>query len=427
MKQHTIGIIGLGYVGLPLAVHFARHFTTIGYDINQNRVTTLNQGFDYTNEVSNQDLQASTVQITSDKKFLPECNVYIITVPTPTDEANVPDLTPIKKASELIASVLKKGDIVVYESTVYPGVTEEECVPILEKFSNLKHLDDFNVAYSPERINPGDKVNTLESVMKIVSGDTQATLETVAGIYSKIIKAGVYKATTIKVAEAAKVIENTQRDVNIALMNELSELFNTLGIDTHDVLNAAGSKYNFLKFFPGFVGGHCISVDPYYLTHKAEIHGYTPNLMLTSRQINNSMVRFVGEQTIQRMLQANVLNAQTKVLILGVTFKENVPDIRNSKVFDLIKFLKTYHLNLDCIDIHANTEEVQHEYGITLATDIKQHDYDCVILAVSHNEYVDGGWEFIQKYLKKQSKNVVIDVKAVLPVEKPDSISLWRP
>lgn len=330
-----IGVVGLGYVGLPLAVHLAEHFDVTGFDINLNRVKSLQNGVDFTNEVGSEALASSDLKITHQLNEIASCNFYIVTVPTPTDQANVPDLGPVIKASESVASVLKKGDIVVYESTVYPGVTEETCVPILEAFSTgLKHLVDFNVGYSPERINPGDRINTLATVMKIVSGDTAESLDIIANVYAKVVDAGIYRAPTIKVAEAAKVIENTQRDVNIALMNELSELFNRIGIDTHEVLKAAGSKYNFLKFSPGLVGGHCIGVDPYYLTHKAEIHGYKSNLILMSRQINNSMPRFIAQQTIHSMVSSNLLNSDSRVLVLGVTFKENVPDVRNSKVFD---------------------------------------------------------------------------------------------
>jgi UDP-N-acetyl-D-galactosamine dehydrogenase len=423
-----IGVVGLGYVGLPLAVHLAEHFDVTGFDINLNRVKSLQNGVDFTNEVGSEALASSDLKITHQLNEIASCNFYIVTVPTPTDQANVPDLGPVIKASESVASVLKKGDIVVYESTVYPGVTEETCVPILEAFSTgLKHLVDFNVGYSPERINPGDRINTLATVMKIVSGDTAESLDIIANVYAKVVDAGIYRAPTIKVAEAAKVIENTQRDVNIALMNELSELFNRIGIDTHEVLKAAGSKYNFLKFSPGLVGGHCIGVDPYYLTHKAEIHGYKSNLILMSRQINNSMPRFIAQQTIHSMVSSNLLNSDSRVLVLGVTFKENVPDVRNSKVFDLIKLLEEYQISVDLADPYADEEETALEYNVKLSKHLENGTYDCVILAVAHDEYVLGSWAMTSGYLKP-GKGLVMDIKAFLPPEqKPAHINLWRP
>ena len=423
-----IGVVGLGYVGLPLAVHLAEHFDVVGFDINLHRVQSLQKGVDFTNEVGSAALASSDLKITHLLEEVAACNFYIVTVPTPTDQANVPDLGPVIKASESVASVLKKGDIVVYESTVYPGVTEETCVPILEKFSTgLKHLVDFNVGYSPERINPGDRVNTLATVMKIVSGDTPESLDIIANVYAKVVDAGIYRAPTIKVAEAAKVIENTQRGVNIALMNELSELFNRIGIDTHDVLEAAGSKYNFLKFSPGLVGGHCIGVDPYYLSHKAEIHGFKSNLILMSRQINNSMPRFIAQQTIHSMVSNNLLNSDSRVLVLGVTFKENVPDVRNSKVFDLINLLEEYQINVDLADPYADEEETALEYNATLSKHLENGVYDCVILAVVHDEYVSGSWGMVSGYLKPD-KGLVMDIKAFLPLEqKPAHINLWRP
>lgn len=422
-----IAVVGLGYVGLPLAVHLAEHFDVTGFDINLHRVNALKKGVDFTNEVGSDVLVRSGLKISHALEDIAECNFYIVTVPTPTDQANVPDLGPVMKASESVASVLKKGDIVVYESTVYPGVTEETCVPILERSSGLKHLLDFNVGYSPERINPGDRVNTLSTVMKIVSGDTEATLNTIADVYAKVVGAGVYRAPTIKVAEAAKVIENTQRDVNIALMNELSELFNRIGIDTHEVLKAAGSKYNFLKFSPGLVGGHCIGVDPYYLSHKAEIHGYKSNLILMSRQINNSMPRFIAQQTIHGMVSSDLLNSDSRVLVLGVTFKENVPDVRNSKVFDLIKLLEEYQINVDLADPYADEEETALEYKMSLSKHLENGVYDCVILAVAHDEYVTGSWAMASGFLKPD-KGLVMDIKAFLPPDqKPSHINLWRP
>lgn len=423
-----IAIVGLGYVGLPLAVHLVKHFEVVGYDTSKHRIDSLKNGIDFTNEVGSEVLKAAQLKVSSDLNEIADCNFFIVTVPTPTDSANVPDLSCVMRASESVASVLKKGDIVVYESTVYPGVTEETCVPILEKYSNgLKHLEDFNVGYSPERINPGDKVNTLASVMKIVSADTEKTLKVVSTVYNAIVEAGVYEAPSIKVAEAAKVIENTQRDVNIALMNELSELFNRIGIDTHEVLKAAGSKYNFLKFSPGLVGGHCIGVDPYYLSHKAEIHGFKSNLILMSRQINNSMPRFIAQQTIIEMANVGLLNGNTNVLVLGVTFKENVPDVRNSKVFDLIKLLNEYQVNIDIADPHADSDEMFIEYNVRPTVRLQQGGYDCVILAVSHDEYISGSWEMVSGYLKPE-RGVVMDIKAVLPPDcKPSHINLWRP
>lgn len=427
-KNRRIAVIGLGYVGLPLAVALSKHFCVVGYDIKKERVEKLLEGIDTTNEVSVDQLLSSTINISNDPECLTQCDFFIITVPTPTDEANVPDLGPVENATKLVSKYLKIGDIVVYESTVYPGVTEEKCVPILEDLSGLKHLTDFNVGYSPERINPGDKVKTLENVVKIISGDTESSLKVIESIYSSIISAGVYAAPNIRVAEAAKVVENTQRDVNIALINELSELFNRLDIDTHDVLKAAGSKYNFLNFYPGLVGGHCIGVDPYYLSYKAEIHGYMPNIIRSARQVNNAMPIFIAKQVIKNMLCNNLLDCESKTLILGVTFKENVPDIRNSKVFDLHDALVSYGLKVDLSDVYANSSEVEDEYGVKLTKEPEIHGYDCVILAVTHDLYVESGWELIKKFIKPNQTILVVDIKAVLPKsECPENIKLWRP
>lgn len=428
MNTRNICVIGLGYVGLPLAISLAKqNYGVVGYDINETRVSELQNGFDLTYEVSRDALNQSSLKITDKIELVIDCDFFIVTVPTPTGEGNIPDLTAIIKATEMIGGFLKNGDIVVYESTVYPGVTEETCAPVLEKVSGLKYLQDFNIGYSPERINPGDKVKTLENVVKIVSGDTIDSLEIISSVYESIITAGVHRASSIKVAEAAKVIENTQRDVNIALMNELSELFNRLNIDTHEVLQAAGTKYNFLNFYPGLVGGHCIGVDPYYLSYKAEIHGFLPTVIRASRQVNNAMPHFIAKQTIQKMVVNDLLSKGSKVLVLGATFKENVPDTRNSKVFDLVETLESYGLTVHIVDPLANVESTVEEYGVSLQDSIEEHDYECVILAVSHQIYVYGSWPMIVKHLKP-NKGVVIDIKAVLPVaEKPDFVELWRP
>jgi len=408
-----IAIIGLGYVGLPLAVEFGKKGPVIGFDINQNRINELKSGQDHTLEVTSEELQkAVQLSFSSNLDDLKTSNFFIVTVPTPVDQVNRPDLTPLKKASETVGQALKKGDIVVYESTVYPGATEEVCIPILEKISGLKFNQDFFAGYSPERINPGDKVNTLTKIKKITSGSTPEVANIVDAVYASIITAGTHKATSIKVAEAAKVIENTQRDLNIALVNELSVIFDRIGIDTLDVLEAAGSKWNFLPFRPGLVGGHCIGVDPYYLTHKAEEVGYHPQVILAGRRINDNMARYVARNTIKLMLQNGIDVPRAKVGVLGVTFKENCPDIRNSKVADLIKELEFWGAQVVVADPWADADEVRHEYGVELGTVNAQNPVDSVIVAVGHNEFRSLSANELRSYVKSE-KPVLADVKSL--------------
>jgi UDP-N-acetyl-D-galactosamine dehydrogenase len=388
LNNRKIAIVGLGYVGLPLAVEFGKQFDTLGFDINNQRVAQLRSGQDRTLETTAEELAlAAQLQFSTDAAALADCNVFIVTVPTPIDKANRPDLTPLVKASETVGKVLKPGDIVIYESTVYPGATEEVCVPVLEKFSGKKFNVDFYCGYSPERINPGDKVNTLTKIKKITSGSTPEVAEVVDALYKSIITAGTFKASSIKVAEAAKVIENTQRDLNIALVNELSVIFDRLDIDTTEVLEAAGSKWNFLPFRPGMVGGHCIGVDPYYLTHKAEEVGYHPQVILAGRRINDNMARYVARNVIKRMLCNGIDVARSTVGLLGITFKENCPDIRNSKVVDMVREFETWGIKVAVTDSWANAEEVAHEYGVQLGTVDADHPVDSLVVAVGHNEY----------------------------------------
>ena len=387
-RDTTIALIGLGYVGLPLAVEFGKHRPVIGFDINQARVAELQGGKDHTLECSPEQLKAAEhLRFSSQLDDLRDCGIFIVTVPTPVDDAHRPDLTPLVKASQTVGSVLKKGDVVIYESTVFPGATEEVCVPELEKASGLKFNQDFFCGYSPERINPGDKVNTLTTIKKITSGSTPDVAQAVDALYRQIITAGTHQASSIKVAEAAKVIENTQRDLNIALVNELSVIFSRLGIDTLDVLEAAGSKWNFLPFRPGMVGGHCIGVDPYYLTHKAEQVGYHPQVILAGRRINDNMGRYVARNTIKRMLQAGMDVPRCRIGVLGITFKENCPDIRNSKVIDVVRELQAWGAEVIVADTWADPAEVQHEYSIPLGAIDQDHPVDALIVAVGHNEY----------------------------------------
>jgi UDP-N-acetyl-D-glucosamine/UDP-N-acetyl-D-galactosamine dehydrogenase len=386
--MNKIAIIGLGYVGLPLAVEFGKLRPVVGFDINSHRVDELSNAKDSTLEVSREELkEAKLLEYTTDQSKLKECSIFIVTVPTPIDNANRPDLTPLEKASETVAKALSKGSLVIYESTVYPGCTEEVCVPILEKFSGLKFNQDFFCGYSPERINPGDKVNTLTKIKKITSGSTPEISKKVDELYRSIINAGTYLATSIKVAEAAKVIENTQRDLNIALVNELSVIFNRLDIDTLEVLEAAGSKWNFLPFRPGMVGGHCIGVDPYYLTHKAEQIGYNPQVILAGRRINDNMARYAARNVIKLMVKNGIDVSKSKIAVLGITFKENCPDIRNSKVIDLIRELESWGVDVLVADPWADAQEVTHEYGIQLTAYNELKNVDSVIVAVGHNEY----------------------------------------
>ena len=390
MKNSSIGIIGLGYVGLPLAAAFASKYQVIGFDINEKRITELNKGLDSTNEITPEQLNkviGSSLKLTTVLDDLSECTVYIVTVPTPVTSSKSPDLNPVIKATESVSKVLKKGDTVVYESTVYPGVTEEVCVPILEEKTGLKFNEDFFVGYSPERINPGDKKHTITKITKVVSGSTPETLKDLSELYGSIIEAGIYEAPTIKTAEAAKVIENTQRDINIAFVNELSIIFSKMGIDTHEVLKAAGTKWNFLNFFPGLVGGHCIGVDPYYLAFKSEALGYTPEMILAGRRINDSMPTFIVSQIVKQLLKQNKTSQNAKALILGATFKENCPDLRNSKVVDVYKELSEFGFSVDIFDPEADAKVFIKEYGFEKLKEPANKHYDVVILAVSHNSF----------------------------------------
>lgn len=385
-KKAKLAVIGLGYVGLPIALEFARKISVIGFDINEKRIEMMKQGIDPSNELTKEEFDGCDISFTNSLDVLREAKFFIVAVPTPVDEHNVPDLTPVKNASETIGKVIKKGDYVVFESTVYPGCTEEDCLPVIEKLSGLKNITDFKSGYSPERINPGDKTHTLAKIIKVVSGCDAGSLEEIAKVYELVVTAGVHKASSIKVAEAAKIIENTQRDLNIALMNELSIIFNMIGINTYEVLEAAGTKWNFLKFQPGLVGGHCIGVDPYYLTYKASELGYDAEVILAGRNINDNMAKYVAKTVIQHIIKNSGDVRSAKVLVKGATFKENVSDIRNSKVADVVKALKSYYLNVDVEDPHADSDELQHEYGFGLAAKTG-NDYDAVIVTVPHNDY----------------------------------------
>ena len=420
LTKKTIAIIGLGYVGLPLAVEFGKQHKVIGFDINPARVAELQSGQDHTLECSPQELQAAThLEYSCNPQDLARAQVYIVTVPTPVDQANRPDMTPLVKASETVGKALKAGDVVIYESTVYPGATEEVCVPILEKHSGLKFNAGFYCGYSPERINPGDKEHRLPTIKKVTSGSTPEVASAVDQLYGQIITAGTHKASSIKVAEAAKVIENTQRDVNIALMNELSLIFHKLGIDTMDVLHAAGTKWNFLPFRPGLVGGHCIGVDPYYLTHKAQEVGYHPEVILAGRRINDNMARHVADETIKLMLKKGLPVLGSKVLVLGLTFKENCPDLRNTKVVDIIKHLQAYHTQVDVFDPWIDLDEAEHEYGLRcLAQQPTEADYHAIVLAVGHRELVSMGEGGIKALA--QPGAVLYDVKSILPLGAAD-------
>lgn len=421
-----VSVVGLGYVGLPVAVALARGGdTVVAFDINESRIAELSRGVDRTNEVDAADLQAAALTLTADPAALAAADFHIVTVPTPINDANRPDLTPLIAASRTVGRVLKKGDIVVYESTVFPGATEEECVPVLEAESGLTFGVDFTVGYSPERINPGDKVHRFETITKVVSGSDAATLDIAAAVYGSVVTAGVHRAPSIKAAEAAKVIENTQRDLNIALMNELSQIFHRLDIDTRDVLDAAGTKWNFLPFTPGLVGGHCIGVDPYYLTHRAEIAGYKPEVILAGRNINDTVGQFVARETAKLLMRSG-RTMPYRVTLLGLTFKEDVPDIRNTRVVDIIAELKTFGIEVQVCDPMADAAEVKEEYGITLAARDDLQPADAVILAVSHQSFLDEGWPLISSLLVK-NQGVVADVKGVLDrATIPDGVTLWR-
>ncbi|WP_299714666.1 nucleotide sugar dehydrogenase [uncultured Tenacibaculum sp.] len=421
MNKPKIGIIGLGYVGLPLARLFATKYAVVGFDINEERINELRKGIDSTLEVENDVLQSVLVDKSSDSeglfcsfstKDLNDCTVFIITVPTPIDKNNRPVLTPLIKASETVGSVLKKNDIVIYESTVYPGATEEDCVPVLEKISGMKFNRDFYVGYSPERINPGDKLHTVEKILKVTSGSTPEVGKIVDGLYKSVITAGTHLAPTIKVAEAAKVIENSQRDINIAFVNELAKIFNLMDINTHDVLAAAGTKWNFLPFKPGLVGGHCIGVDPYYLAQKAQEYGYHPEIILAGRRLNDSMGEYVASEVIKLMIGNDLRIKDAKVLVLGITFKENCPDVRNTRVVDVVNALKDYGLNVDVFDPWADEEEVMLEYNLKSTRSLPEEKYNALVLTVAHNEFTDLNFDSL-----KERNAVVYDVKNALSVK----------
>ncbi len=415
----TLGIIGLGYVGLPLAVEFGKKLPTIGFDINLKRVEELRRGRDNTLEVEDDLLaQATQLTYTDNLNDIRVCNIYIVTVPTPIDEFKTPDLRPLVSASKTVGQALSKGDVVIYESTVYPGATEEVCIPVIEKVSGLGYNKDFYAGYSPERINPGDKEHRVTNILKVTSGSTPDVADFVDELYKSIITAGTHKAPSIKVAEAAKVIENTQRDVNIALINELSLIFNKMDIDTLDVLEAAGTKWNFLPFRPGLVGGHCIGVDPYYLTHKAQSIGHHPEMILSGRRTNDGMGEYVAEKVIRMMTKRKIHVAESNVLILGLTFKEDCPDIRNTRVVDLIETFESYHANVDIYDPWANSAEALEEYQVELVDQLEEDYYDAIILAVAHRQFKEMGSEAIRKL--GHSNHVLFDVKYVLPKDQVD-------
>ena len=419
MNNFKIGVIGLGYVGLPLAVEFGKKFPTIGFDIHQQRIEELQSGMDRTLETSHEELlEATHLSYSYTVDDIKACNIYIVTVPTPINEYKQPDLSPLEKASAMLGKVIKQDDIVIYESTVYPGATEEVCVPILEKVSGLTFNQHFFVGYSPERINPGDKEHRVTSILKVTSGSTKATADTVDALYRSIIIAGTHKASSIKVAEAAKVIENTQRDVNIALINELALIFNKLNIDTEEVLLAAGTKWNFLPFRPGLVGGHCISVDPYYLTHKAQAIGYNPEIILAGRRLNDNMGNYIVSQVVKLMLRKRIHINEARVLMMGLTFKENCPDIRNTRVIDMINELHSYGAQVDVYDPWVDPAETEHEYGVTPIASPQDNTYDAIILAVKHGQFVEMGSEKI-KALGKDN-HVLYDIKYILAADQVD-------
>jgi UDP-N-acetyl-D-galactosamine dehydrogenase len=419
LDNATLAIIGLGYVGLPLAVEFGKQRRVVGFDINANRIAELKAGRDHTLEASAEELaQARQLSFTTCIDDLRACSIFIVTVPTPIDEYKRPDLTPLIKASETVGRVLKRGDIVIYESTVYPGATEEDCVPVLEKFSGLTFNQDFFAGYSPERINPGDKEHRLPTIRKVTSGSTPEVADLVDALYNQVVKAGTHKAPSIKVAEAAKVIENTQRDLNIALVNELALIFNRMGIDTEAVLQAAGSKWNFLPFRPGLVGGHCIGVDPYYLTHKAQAIGYHAEIILAGRRLNDSMGGYVVSQLVKAMTKRRIHVDGARVLILGLTFKENCPDLRNTRVVDIVKELQDYNCRVDVYDPWVSKDEARHEYGISPIDEPEPGTYDAIILAVGHRQFVDWGAGRVRRFGKPA--HVLYDVKSIFPKSEVD-------
>jgi UDP-N-acetyl-D-galactosamine dehydrogenase len=411
-KEATLAVIGLGYVGLPIALEFARHLNVIGFDINAQRIELMKQNIDPSGELEAADFEGCDITFTDSLDVLRKATFFIVAVPTPIDEHAQPDLKPLLGASSSVGKVLKKGDYVVFESTVYPGCTEEDCIPVLEKHSGLKFHEDFKVGYSPERINPGDKEHTLATIVKVVSGCDAESLDIVAKVYELVVTAGVHRASSIRVAEAAKIIENTQRDVNIALMNELSMIFDRMNINTYEVLEAAGTKWNFLKFSPGLVGGHCIGVDPYYLTYKAKELGYDAKVILSGRTTNDNMGAYIARKTVQMMIRQGKDVAKSRVLVMGATFKENVEDIRNSKVADVIQELKNFSVNVDIVDPHADSDELHHEYGFRLtAPDQVRTDYDAVIVAVSHQDYVTKDEAYFQSITSE--KPVLVDIKGL--------------
>ena len=419
LSNIKIAVIGLGYVGLPLAVAFAKRFSVLGFDINSSRVKELETGVDSTLEISNSELVAAeALNFSCSEVDLKSCNTFIVTVPTPIDKFKRPDLTPLLKASAMLGRVIKKDDVIIYESTVYPGATEDDCIPVVERLSGLSLNEDFFAGYSPERINPGDKSHRVEDILKVTSGSNQATADFVDVLYSSVIRAGTFKASSIKVAEAAKVIENTQRDVNIALINELAMIFNKLDIDTSDVLEAASTKWNFLPFRPGLVGGHCIGVDPYYLTHKSESVGYRPEMILAGRRINDGMGSYVVSQLIKKMINQKIEVSGSKVLVMGLTFKENCPDIRNTKVIDIVDELKAYEVDVDIIDPWCDPLEASNEYGLVVSKVAEEGVYDAVLVAVAHGEFKEMGTKAIRKL--GRPKHILYDLKYVLPKDDVD-------
>ena len=421
-KEAKLAVIGLGYVGLPIALEFAKQIKVVGFDINQERVDLMNNKIDPSNELDSSAFEKSDILFTANLEDLKDVEFFIVAVPTPIDNANLPNLKPLLGASNTVAKALKKGDYVVFESTVYPGCTEEDCIPILEEISGLKFKNDFKVGYSPERINPGDKEHTLQNVIKVVSGCCDESLNEIAQVYELVVKAGVHRASTIKVAEAAKIIENTQRDLNIALMNELSIIFNKLKINTFDVLEAAGTKWNFLKFSPGLVGGHCIGVDPYYLTHKAAQAGYHSKVITSGRYVNDSMGGYIAKQSVKKIIAQGKHIQDAKVLVMGATFKEDVSDIRNSKVIDIVNELISFQVHVDLIDPHASSDEMLHEYGVGLIKN-PTADYDAIIVAVNHKEYKTYKEEDFKKLLKDQ-KGLFVDVKGIFK-GKINDLEYW--
>jgi len=409
-KEFKMAVIGLGYVGLPIALEFAKKIKVVGFDIKPERVDLMKQGIDPSNELDKSEFEGCDILFTANPDDLKDVNFYVVAVPTPIDDHNLPDMTPVIKATETVGKVLSKGNYVVYESTVYPGATEEDCVPVLEELSGLKFCEDFKVGFSPERINPGDKVHTLTSIVKVVSGCDAEALENIAQTYELVIKAGVHRASSIKVAEASKIIENTQRDVNIALMNELSIIFGKMGINTYEVLEAAGTKWNFLKFFPGLVGGHCIGVDPYYLSYKAKEYGYHPQMIDGGRFVNDSMGRYLAKQTVKQIIAKDKNIKDAKVLVMGVTFKEDVTDIRNSKVVDVIDELKSFAVNVDVVDAFADKDEILKEYNLEMI-DAPQGKYDAVVVAVNHKPYMELNEDYFKSLMNEDG--VLVDVKGI--------------